>query len=66
MESPRVSDWVIWVVMECSRHDQSIFPGIFGSGTVSHSCYRGEGPFLLPNYTGDFKMKVQTEYNFRQ
>jgi hypothetical protein len=34
MKSPWVSDWVIWVAMECSRHDLSIFPGMFGSGTA--------------------------------
>jgi hypothetical protein len=36
-ESPKVpwvSDWVIWVAMECSRHDLSIFPRMFGSGTA--------------------------------
>jgi hypothetical protein len=25
---------VIWVAMECSRHDLTIFPRMFGSGTV--------------------------------
>jgi hypothetical protein len=34
MKSPWVSDWAIWVAMECSRHDLSIFPGMFDSGTV--------------------------------
>jgi hypothetical protein len=34
MKSPWVSDWVIWVAMECSRNGLSIFPGMFDSGTV--------------------------------
>jgi hypothetical protein len=34
MKSPWVSDWVIWVVMECSRHNLSIFTRVFGSGTA--------------------------------
>jgi hypothetical protein len=34
MKSLWVSDWVIWVAMECSCHDLSIFPRMFGSGTA--------------------------------
>jgi hypothetical protein len=34
MKSRWVSDWVIWVAMECSRHDLSIFPKMFGLGTA--------------------------------
>jgi hypothetical protein len=34
MKSPWVWEWVIWVAMECSRHDLSIFPRMFGSGTA--------------------------------
>jgi hypothetical protein len=34
MKIPWVSDWVIWVAMECSCHDLSIFPRMFGSGTA--------------------------------
>jgi hypothetical protein len=35
MKSPWVSNWVIWVAMECSRHDLSIFPRTFDSGTAN-------------------------------
>jgi hypothetical protein len=34
MKNPWVSDWVIWVAMECICHDLSIFPRMFGSGTA--------------------------------
>jgi hypothetical protein len=37
MKNPWVSDWVIWVVMECSCHNLSIFPGLFGSGFGGHA-----------------------------
>jgi hypothetical protein len=36
MKSPWVSDWVNWVAMECSRHDLSIFPGMFDSGQAGN------------------------------
>jgi hypothetical protein len=48
MKSPWVSDWEIWVAMECSCHDLAIFPGMFGLGTMSYPCDNGEGPILLP------------------
>jgi hypothetical protein len=41
-KSPWVSDRVIWVARECSRHDLSIFPGMFGWGTASHPWGSGE------------------------
>jgi hypothetical protein len=34
MKTTWVPDWVIWVAMECSRHDLSIFPGMSDSGSV--------------------------------
>jgi hypothetical protein len=36
MKSPWVSDWVIWVAMECSRHDLCIF--LWTSTTWSRFC----------------------------
>jgi hypothetical protein len=47
MESPWVSDRVIWVAKECNHHDLSIFSGMFGSGTASHPCDSGAGPHLV-------------------
>jgi hypothetical protein len=51
MKIPWVSGRVIWVVTECSRHDLSIFPKMFGSGSASHPCDSEERPVLLPNHT---------------
>jgi hypothetical protein len=36
-----------WVAKECSHHDLSIFPGMFGSGTASHPCDSGAGLHLV-------------------
>jgi hypothetical protein len=42
-----MSDRVMCVVTECSRHNLSIFPGMFGSGIASYPCGSGEGPHLV-------------------
>jgi hypothetical protein len=47
MKSPWVSEWVTRVVMELSCQVLSIFPGMFGSGTLSHPCDSGKGPHLV-------------------
>jgi hypothetical protein len=51
-EGPLVLDRVIWVAKECSHHDLSIFPEMFGSGTASHPCDSGVGGggILMPNH----------------
>jgi hypothetical protein len=46
MKSPWVSDGVIWVATECSHHELSIFPGMFGSGDHIPLIV-GRGPILL-------------------
>jgi hypothetical protein len=51
MESPWVSDRVVWVTTKHSGHELSIFLGMSGSGTKVHPCASGEGLTLLPYHT---------------